>query len=173
MKQADACCCVHALCSAGERLLSGRRYRRRNACRAALAAALLLGAASAVGTDIDPLAVGVASANAALNGVQQRLSVLQCGARLDEPDPVVQQVCEEVAAGSAGCNTACCVPVCCCVCLCRLRCALPPNCVCCCLPALRMRQLPGGAGQTFDVVRMMLHQLLLVACALAIACRRH
>ena len=38
-------------------------------------AALLLGAASAVGTDTDPLAVQSAAANARLNGVGKRFQV--------------------------------------------------------------------------------------------------
>eukprot|EP00775_Hariotina_reticulata_P008826 gene8826-9005_t len=53
-------------------------------------AALLMGATSAVATDIDPLAVRAAEANAALNGVQQQMQVLQCGPCLQDPDPVQQ-----------------------------------------------------------------------------------
>ncbi|KAF8064663.1 prmA [Scenedesmus sp. PABB004] len=52
-------------------------------------AALLLGAASAVGTDTDPLAVRAAEANAVLNGVQGRLTVVRCGASLHDPDPLL------------------------------------------------------------------------------------
>ncbi|DBA73420.1 TPA: hypothetical protein ACH3X1_011458 [Trebouxia sp. C0004] len=43
-------------------------------------AALLMGAASAVGTDVDPLAVKAAKDNAALNSVGDRLIALQCSA---------------------------------------------------------------------------------------------
>lgn len=53
-------------------------------------AALLLGAKSAVGTDTDPLAVRAAAANAALNGMEQRFQLLQCGASLSDPDPMLQ-----------------------------------------------------------------------------------
>jgi predicted nicotinamide N-methyase len=54
------------------------------------AAALLLGAESAIGTDTDPLAVRAAAANAALNGLEQRFQLLQCGANLSDPDPMLQ-----------------------------------------------------------------------------------
>lgn len=54
------------------------------------AAALLLGARSAVGTDTDPLAVRAAAANAELNGLQERLQLVQCGANLSDPDPLLQ-----------------------------------------------------------------------------------
>ena len=54
------------------------------------AAALLLGAESAVGTDTDPLAVRAAASNAALNGLEQRFQLLQCGANLSDPDPMLQ-----------------------------------------------------------------------------------
>lgn len=59
-------------------------------CAAVLAAALLLGAKSAVGTDTDPLAVRAAAANAALNGLEGRFQLLQCGANLSDPDPMLQ-----------------------------------------------------------------------------------
>uniref|UniRef100_A0A383VKK8 ETFB lysine methyltransferase n=1 Tax=Tetradesmus obliquus TaxID=3088 RepID=A0A383VKK8_TETOB len=53
-------------------------------------AALLMGASSAVGTDTDPLAVRAAEANAGLNGMQGRFSVVGCGANLDDADPLLQ-----------------------------------------------------------------------------------
>lgn len=53
------------------------------------AAALLLGASRAVGTDTDPLAVRAAAANAELNGLQDRLQLVQCGASLSDPDPLL------------------------------------------------------------------------------------
>lgn len=56
------------------------------------AAALLLGAKSAVGTDTDPLAVRAAAANAVLNDCQERFQVLQCGASLADPDPLLQVI---------------------------------------------------------------------------------
>lgn len=56
------------------------------------AAALLLGAERAVGTDTDPLAVRAAQANAVLNVLSESFTVVKCGANLDDPDPV-QQVC--------------------------------------------------------------------------------
>lgn len=56
----------------------------------ARAAALLLGAKSAIGTDTDPLAVRAAAANAALNGLQDQMQLLQCGANLSDPDPLLQ-----------------------------------------------------------------------------------
>ena len=42
-------------------------------------AALLLGASRAAATDVDPLAVRAAGANAALNGVTERLVAVPCG----------------------------------------------------------------------------------------------
>jgi ribosomal protein L11 methylase PrmA len=54
------------------------------------AAALLMGASSAVGTDTDPLAVRAAEANAGLNGMQGRFTVLKCGANLNDADPLLQ-----------------------------------------------------------------------------------
>lgn len=54
------------------------------------AAGLLLGAANAVGTDTDPLAVRAAEANAALNGLQDKFMVLRCGANLDDPEPLAE-----------------------------------------------------------------------------------
>lgn len=60
---------------------------------AGIAAGLLLGGASAVGTDTDPLAVRAAEANAALNGVEGRFTVLKCGANLTDPDPLLS-VCQ-------------------------------------------------------------------------------
>lgn len=51
-------------------------------------AALLMGAASAVGTDIDPLAVKAANDNARLNGVGHRLTTVQCSPSVQGPDPV-------------------------------------------------------------------------------------
>ena len=45
-------------------------------------AALLLGASRAAATDVDPLAVRAAGANAALNGVAERLVALQCARSL-------------------------------------------------------------------------------------------
>lgn len=53
-------------------------------------AALLLGASRAVGTDTDPLAVRASAANAELNGLQDRLQLVQCGAGLSDPDPLLQ-----------------------------------------------------------------------------------
>ena len=41
-------------------------------------AALLLGASRAAATDVDPLAVRAAGANAALNGVAERLVAVPC-----------------------------------------------------------------------------------------------
>ncbi|KAL0045978.1 hypothetical protein WJX82_010281 [Trebouxia sp. C0006] len=51
-------------------------------------AALLMGAASAVGTDVDPLAVKAAKDNAALNSVGDRLVALQCSPSVQGDDPV-------------------------------------------------------------------------------------
>ncbi|KAL0043426.1 hypothetical protein WJX79_004460 [Trebouxia sp. C0005] len=51
-------------------------------------AALLMGAASAVGTDVDPLAVKAAKDNAALNSVRDRLTALQCSPSVQGEDPV-------------------------------------------------------------------------------------
>lgn len=51
-------------------------------------AALLLGAASAVGTDVDPLAVKAAQDNAALNSVSDRLTALHCLPSVQDPDPL-------------------------------------------------------------------------------------
>ncbi|KAL0041082.1 hypothetical protein WJX77_004370 [Trebouxia sp. C0004] len=51
-------------------------------------AALLMGAASAVGTDVDPLAVKAAKDNAALNSVGDRLIALQCSASVQGADPL-------------------------------------------------------------------------------------
>lgn len=53
-------------------------------------AALHMGAASAVGTDTDGLAVRAARRNAALNGLAERFAVLQCGAGVDDPEPLEQ-----------------------------------------------------------------------------------
>jgi ribosomal protein L11 methylase PrmA len=54
------------------------------------AVALLMGASTAVGTDTDPLAVRAAEANAGLNGVQGRFSVVKCGANLNDADPMLE-----------------------------------------------------------------------------------
>lgn len=51
-------------------------------------AALLMGAAHAVGTDIEPLAVKSTQANAALNGVAERLAAYQCAADLEQQEPL-------------------------------------------------------------------------------------
>eukprot|EP00200_Dunaliella_tertiolecta_P002351 CAMPEP_0202357584 /NCGR_PEP_ID=MMETSP1126-20121109/11553_1 /ASSEMBLY_ACC=CAM_ASM_000457 /TAXON_ID=3047 /ORGANISM="Dunaliella tertiolecta, Strain CCMP1320" /LENGTH=415 /DNA_ID=CAMNT_0048950495 /DNA_START=117 /DNA_END=1362 /DNA_ORIENTATION=+ len=54
-------------------------------------AALKLGAARAVGTDVDPLAVRSARRNAELNGyAEDAFCVLQCGQSLDDAEPVQQ-----------------------------------------------------------------------------------
>jgi ribosomal protein L11 methyltransferase len=50
--------------------------------------ALRLGAASAVGTDVDALAVRAAARNAELNGVADRFTSLLCDASIDGPEPV-------------------------------------------------------------------------------------
>eukprot|EP00877_Chromochloris_zofingiensis_P010293 jgi/Chrzof1/5517/Cz16g06020.t1 len=52
--------------------------------------ALLLGAARAVGTDTDPLAVRVAAQNAKLNGVEEDFDVYKCEPSIHEPDPLQQ-----------------------------------------------------------------------------------
>lgn len=64
---------------------------------ALFAAALLLGAESAAGTDTDPLAVRAAAANAELNGVQEKLTLVRCGPSLDDPDPMQEVRCEAVS----------------------------------------------------------------------------
>ncbi|KAG2434485.1 hypothetical protein HYH02_012314 [Chlamydomonas schloesseri] len=52
-------------------------------------AALKYGAASAVGTDIDLLAVKAAQRNGALNGYEPpAFTALQCGAGIDDPEPI-------------------------------------------------------------------------------------
>ncbi|KAL4431501.1 hypothetical protein ABPG75_006757 [Micractinium tetrahymenae] len=51
-------------------------------------AALLLGADGAVGTDVEPLAVKATNANAALNGVADRLAAYQCAADLQREEPL-------------------------------------------------------------------------------------
>jgi ribosomal protein L11 methylase PrmA len=53
-------------------------------------AALHLGASAAVGVDTDSLAVRAARRNAQLNGVENRLAVLQCGPSLEEREPLQQ-----------------------------------------------------------------------------------
>ena len=53
-------------------------------------AALHMGAASAVGTDTDALAVRAARRNAGLNGMTGRLAVLQCGAGSGDAEPLAQ-----------------------------------------------------------------------------------
>ncbi|GIL41984.1 hypothetical protein Vafri_63 [Volvox africanus] len=53
-------------------------------------AALKYGAARAVGTDIDSLAVKAAQRNGALNGFERHnFLVLQCGGGIDEPEPLM------------------------------------------------------------------------------------
>jgi ribosomal protein L11 methylase PrmA len=54
------------------------------------AAALLMGASHAAGTDTDPLAVRAAQANASLNGMQERFAVVKCGANMNDPDPLLE-----------------------------------------------------------------------------------
>jgi ribosomal protein L11 methyltransferase len=51
-------------------------------------AALLLGATTAIGTDVEHLAVRSAAQNAALNNVGDRFTALQCGADLNAPEPM-------------------------------------------------------------------------------------
>jgi ribosomal protein L11 methylase PrmA len=51
-------------------------------------AALLLGAASAVGTDTDPLAVRSAARNASLTGVAHAFDAYVCAPCLDDPEPL-------------------------------------------------------------------------------------
>ena len=51
-------------------------------------AALLLGATTAIGTDVEHLAVRSAVQNAALNTVDSRFTALQCGADLGAPEPM-------------------------------------------------------------------------------------
>lgn len=53
-------------------------------------AALLMGAASVVGTDVDPLAVKAARGNAELNAVSSRFTAVQCSSSIQGPDPVHQ-----------------------------------------------------------------------------------
>ncbi|KAG2426056.1 hypothetical protein HXX76_013246 [Chlamydomonas incerta] len=63
-------------------------------------AALKYGAACAVGTDIDSLAVKAAQRNGALNGYEQPAFVaLQCGAGINDPEPIAAAA---VAAGGGG-----------------------------------------------------------------------
>jgi ribosomal protein L11 methyltransferase len=52
------------------------------------AAALVMGAARAVGTDVEPLAVRAAAQNAALNGVGARLTALVCSADVAGEEPM-------------------------------------------------------------------------------------
>ncbi|KAL4514783.1 hypothetical protein Ndes2437A_g06867 [Nannochloris sp. 'desiccata'] len=54
-------------------------------------AALLLGATTAIGTDVEHLAVRSAAQNAALNNVNDRFTALQCGADLNAPEPMEAQ----------------------------------------------------------------------------------
>jgi ribosomal protein L11 methylase PrmA len=71
-----------------------------------------MGAKNAVATDIDPLAVRAAKANATLNGVQQQMQVLPCGPSLQDPDPVSQvSYGKSRIQGSAGPAMQC-VPMC-------------------------------------------------------------
>ncbi|KAI3424280.1 hypothetical protein D9Q98_009835 [Chlorella vulgaris] len=51
-------------------------------------AALLMGAERAVGSDVEPLAVKATQANAALNGVSERLAAYLCAADLKQPEPL-------------------------------------------------------------------------------------
>lgn len=60
-------------------------------------AALLLGAASAAATDVDPLAVRAAGANAALNGVAERIIAVPCVH--DMPLPSVTKIDVRIASG--------------------------------------------------------------------------
>lgn len=53
-------------------------------------AALVLGAARAVGTDVEPLAVKAATQNAALNGVAAKLQALRCWADLEAGEPLAE-----------------------------------------------------------------------------------
>jgi ribosomal protein L11 methyltransferase len=61
-------------------------------------AALVLGAARAVGTDVEALAVKAAAQNAALNGVAGALRVLRCGADLAAGEPLEEAGVEGEAA---------------------------------------------------------------------------
>ncbi|KAF5842280.1 ribosomal protein L11 methyltransferase [Dunaliella salina] len=72
--------------------LQGARVMDYGAGSGVLAlAALKLGAARAVGTDVDPLAVRSARRNAELNGYNEdALCVLQCGQSLKDAEPVQQ-----------------------------------------------------------------------------------
>jgi ribosomal protein L11 methyltransferase len=54
-------------------------------------AALLLGATTAIGTDVEHLAVRSATQNAALNNVDDRFTALQCGVDLNAPEPMEEQ----------------------------------------------------------------------------------
>ena len=86
------CCCLQLL-STGDKLCvhpPTHNIHPHTLRDAPLSAALLLGASSAVGTDTDPLAIRAAAANAALNGLQDRMQVLQCAASLSDPDPLLQ-----------------------------------------------------------------------------------
>jgi len=82
-----------ALLEEGEAGLAGARVMDYGTGSGVLAlAALKLGAASAVGTDTDPLAVRAAARNAELNGPQcaAAFRVLQCGPSSHDPDPVAE-----------------------------------------------------------------------------------
>ncbi|PSC74509.1 ribosomal L11 methyltransferase isoform B [Micractinium conductrix] len=69
--------------------LAGARCMDYGAGSGVLAvAALLLGAAQAVGTDIDPLSIKSTRANAALNGVGDRLDAYKCAADLAAGEPL-------------------------------------------------------------------------------------
>ncbi|KAK9838119.1 hypothetical protein WJX81_002386 [Elliptochloris bilobata] len=69
--------------------LAGRRVMDYGTGSGVLAvAALLLGAESAAATDVDPLAVRAAGANAALNGVADRLVAVPCEADPHSPEPL-------------------------------------------------------------------------------------
>ncbi|GAB4816382.1 hypothetical protein N2152v2_003428 [Parachlorella kessleri] len=51
-------------------------------------AGLLMGASRAVGTDVEPLSIKAARANAAHNAVADRLAVYQCSPRADDEEPL-------------------------------------------------------------------------------------
>lgn len=54
-------------------------------------AALLLGATTAIGTDVEHLAVKSAAQNAALNNVSDRFTALQCGVDPSAPEPMEEE----------------------------------------------------------------------------------
>ena len=68
-------------------------------------ASLALGASRAAGTDIDPLAVQSAKANAALNGLQRRLRAARCDPSAAAPPPALEPEAEGCA-GFLGCGAA-------------------------------------------------------------------